>query len=110
MAHEWPWVIQPMLCKMGTNESLLPSDTVLDQLPTPFCPPPRRQVGSVVVQSPSHVRLCNPMDCSPPGSSVHGISQARTQEWVATSFFPGDLPDPRDCTHVSRIGRWILYH
>ena len=27
--------------------------------------------------------LCNPMDCSPPGSSVHGIFQARTLEWVA---------------------------
>ena len=30
--------------------------------------------------------LCDPMDCSPPGSSVHGISQARILEWVATSF------------------------
>ena len=40
-----------------------------------------------VVQSLSHVRLfCNPMTCSPPGSSVHGISQARILEWVAISF------------------------
>ena len=30
--------------------------------------------------------LCNPMDCSPPGSSVHGVLQARTLEWVAVSF------------------------
>ena len=30
--------------------------------------------------------LCNPMDCSPPGSSVHGILQARMLEWVAISF------------------------
>ena len=30
--------------------------------------------------------LCNPMDCSPPGSSVHGISQARILEWVAIFF------------------------
>ena len=37
--------------------------------------------------------LCNPMDCSPPGSSVHGISQARILEWVAISF-SGDLPNP----------------
>ena len=36
----------------------------------------------------------NPMDCSPPGSSVHGIFQARVLEWVTISFF-GDLPDPR---------------
>ena len=30
--------------------------------------------------------LCNPMDCSPPGSSVHGILQVRTLEWVAIPF------------------------
>ena len=35
--------------------------------------------------------LCDPMDCSPPGSSVHGILQARILEWVA---MPRDLPDP----------------
>ena len=37
--------------------------------------------------------LCDPTDCSPPGSSVHGILQARILEWVAISFFR-DLPDP----------------
>ena len=37
--------------------------------------------------------LCNPMGCSPPGSSVHGILQARILEWVAFPS-PGDLPDP----------------
>ena len=37
--------------------------------------------------------LCNPMDGSPPGSSAHGIFQARTLEWVAIPS-PGDLPDP----------------
>ena len=31
--------------------------------------------------------LCDPMDCSPPGSFVHGILQARILEWVAISFF-----------------------
>ena len=34
----------------------------------------------------SHVRLCNPIDGSPPGSAVPGILQARTLEWVAISF------------------------
>ena len=38
---------------------------------------------AVVVQLLSHVWLCNTMDCSPPGSSVHGILQARILEWVA---------------------------
>ena len=37
--------------------------------------------------------LCDPMDCSPPGSSVHGILQARILEWVAMPSSP-DLPDP----------------
>ena len=37
--------------------------------------------------------LCNPIDCSPPGSSVHEIFQARILGWVAF-LFPGDLPNP----------------
>ena len=37
--------------------------------------------------------LCKPLDCSPPGPSVHGIFQARILEWV-TIPSPGDLPDP----------------
>ena len=41
----------------------------------------------------SRLTLCNPMDYSPQGSSVHGISQARVLEWVAISS-PGDLPNP----------------
>ena len=50
------------------------------------------------------------MDCSLPGSSVHGISQARRLEWVAISFSRGSSW-PRDRTHVSCIGRWwVLYH
>ena len=36
--------------------------------------------------------LCDPIDCSPPGSSVRGIFQARVLAWVAMSL-PGDLPD-----------------
>ena len=40
----------------------------------------------------SCLTLCNPMDCSPPGSSVHGIFQARILEWVAVSFSRGIFP------------------
>ena len=56
--------------------------------------------------------LCNPMDCSPPGSSVHGFLQARILEWVAMPSCRGSS-QPRDWTHVSYIsctGRWVLYH
>ena len=47
----------------------------------------------------SCLTLCDPMDCSLPGFSVHGIFQASVLEWVAISFsrgssWPGDLPDP----------------
>ena len=38
--------------------------------------------------------LYDPMNCSPPGSSVHEILQARIPEWIAMPP-PGDLPDPR---------------
>ena len=51
--------------------------------------------------------LCDPMDCSPPGSSVHGILHARVLEWGAISFSRGSSR-PRDGTQVSCIaGRWF---
>ena len=56
--------------------------------------------------------LCNSMDCSPPGSFVHGICQAGILEWTAISSSRGSSP-PRDRTHVSYVScfdRWILYH
>ena len=42
----------------------------------------------------SRVRLCDPTDCSPPGSSVHAILQARILEWVAMPSSRGHLSDP----------------
>ena len=53
-------------------------------------------------QSLSCVQLHNPMDCSPPGSSVQGILQARVLEWVAISF-PRGPSRLRDQTHISCI-------
>ena len=44
--------------------------------------------------------LCDPMDLSPPGSSVHGIFLVRILEWVVISFSRGSS-QPRDQTHVS---------
>ena len=52
--------------------------------------------------------LDDPMDCSPPGSSVHGTLQAKTLQWVAMPSSRGSSP-PRDRTHISCIGRQILY-
>ena len=56
---------------------------------------------SIAQSSPT---LWNPLDCSPPGSSAHGISQARIVEWVATASSRGSSW-PRDWTHIS----WISY-
>ena len=50
----------------------------------------------------SCLTLCDPMDCSLPGSSVHGILPARVLEWVAISFSRGSS-QPRDRTQVSHI-------
>ena len=55
--------------------------------------------------------LCDSMDCSPPGSFVHGISQVRILEWVAMPS-PRNLPNPGVKTHISYIsctGRGVLY-
>ena len=54
--------------------------------------------------------LCDPTDCSRPGSSVHGISQVRILEWVAISFSRGSCrPRDQNCTSsVFCIGRWVL--
>ena len=60
----------------------------------------------------SGVWLWDPMDCSLPESSVHGILQARILEWVAIPFSWGSSL-PRDQTrdsYVSWTGRWVLYY
>ena len=64
----------------------------------------------VVVQLLNHIRLfCDSMDCSPAGSAVRGISQARTLEQVAISSSRGSSR-PRDQIQVSCTGRRLLYH
>ena len=54
--------------------------------------------------------LCDPTDCSPPGSSIYGIFGARKMEWVVPP--PGDFLDPEvECEFpVSCIERCVLYH
>ena len=50
-----------------------------------------------------------PIDCRPPGSSVHGVFQERILEWLAISFSRGSS-QLRDWTCISCIDRWILHH
>ena len=66
----------------------------------------------VLFYAQSCLTLCDPMDCGPPGSSVHGLFQARILAWVAISYSRGSSR-PRGRTSsscVSCIGRRILYH
>ena len=60
----------------------------------------------------SHVQLCDPTECSPPGSSVQGVILARIQKWVAITFSrKSSLPRDKTCVFcITCIGRWILYH
>ena len=75
---------------------------------TLFRKPANQEDGRLVFQKTilcakslqSHLTVCDPMDYSPPGSSVHDILQARILEWVAFSFLQRS-PQPRDQTCIS---------
>ena len=60
-----------------------------------------------------YLTFCDPMDCSPLGSSVHGISQARILEGLPFPT-PGHLPDPgikpTSLVLFALAGGWVLYH
>ena len=68
-------------------------------------------VRARALSSFSRAQLSDPMDYSPPGSSAHGILQAKILEWVAMPS-SRDLPHAgiKPLSHVSCIGRWVLYH
>ena len=72
--------------------------------------PPGKPVKSESEVTQSCPTLCDPMNCSLPGSSVHGIFQARVLEWVAIAFSRGSS-GPRDRTRVSCIagGRFTVW-
>ena len=70
-----------------------------------MCPP----TSCCCLVTKSRLTLCDPMNSSPPGSSVHGISRAWILEWVAI-FSSRGSSQPRDRSCISCIERWILYH
>ena len=70
-----------------------------------FPSPPTSYTAFLVLPSVislSCLTLCDPLDCSPPGSSVYGILQARILEWIAMPFSRG-ASWPRDWTWVAHI-------
>ena len=90
-----------------TLDSILPSLQLFTAISL-FCVSMKVKVAQLCLT------LCSTMDCSPPGSSVYGISQARILEWVAISF-SRESSWPRDQTQVSCIaGRlftlWAINH
>ena len=74
-------------------------------LQSPAQTPNKRCVCAPSLQS--CLTLCDPMNCSPPGSSVHGILQARIPEWLAMPFSMG-FSWLRDGTWVFSISSWQL--
>ena len=63
-----------------TLDQVISGNVQFSHLPFLFCVPQ------------ACLTLCDPMDCSPPGSSVHEISQARILEWGANPFSRGVFP------------------
>ena len=100
VAH--PWTVPPTLQTflfLQHNTFFSPLKTFLLAVLSPSNSHTLQQESESEVAQ-SCPTLCNPMDCSPPGSSIHGIFQARVLEWVAISFSRGIFltqglnPDP----------------
>ena len=92
--HKWPHTVRFHLCDMGRIDKSIETEH-------------RLVVAVCVLVAQSRPTLCNRMDCSPPGSSVYGILQARILEWVAVPFSRGSS-QPRNHTRVSCIaGRFF---
>ena len=66
-----------------------------------------REMDTVLCWVLSRIRLCDSVDCSPPGSSVYGIFQARTLEWVVMPFSRG--PSWPRVSFISCISRQVLH-
>ena len=122
MLHFWKELRMRWQCylkyrKLGSQEqerkgnSLFPINSVLFEFYTKslitFSKTVKWKICCLVAKS--CLTLCNPMDCSPPGSSVHQIFQTRILAWVAVSFSRGSSW-PRDQIHISCICKQILYH
>ena len=74
---------QPLLLALDEGYLLMATHPDLEHGIAPLGPMKLKSESEVAQSCPT---LCDPMDCSPPGSSVHGILQARILEWVAISF------------------------
>ena len=104
-ANPWEWRSFSLCCLRCWLHGYIPDVTTWQTEHLKHVPFTRYRLyfrAAAMAQLLSRDRLCNPMDCSPPGSSVHGILQARILEWVAISSSKGSSW-PRDGTYVSCI-------
>ena len=100
-------LLQGIFLTQGSNAGCLHWQADCLPLSHQASPPGLVGVISEVKVAQSCLTLCDPRDCSPPGSSVHEISQARILEWVAIPSSRGSSR-LRDRTQVSRIaGRFF---
>ena len=103
--------------KSKANGSQMPPRAALTSLdpglyPAPYLNASLEYLCCRCLAAKSRPTLCDPMNCSLPGSSIHGILQARILEWLAISFSKGTSPsrDQTSVSYVSCTGRRILYH
>ena len=87
----WPDLLEPSRGKCKWSTGVFEQDSLL-----------KLEKKERNVKLLNHIGLLEPVDCSLPGSSVHGILQARILEWVAISFSRGSS-QPWDRNRVSRI-------
>ena len=101
-AESWGWVnVQNKIkVQFPQEQGMDAGQTDRRKWSTNMCCNVNQKNQSEVTQS--CLTLCSPMDCGPPGSSVHGIFQARVLEWVAISFSRRSS-QPRNRTQVSHI-------
>ena len=107
-----PFVIKKTLQKVGMEGAYFNIIKAIYNKPVCMCVCVCVCVHTHAKSLQSCPTLCNPMDCSLPGSCVHGILQARILVWVAMPSSRGSF-QPRDQTsvsYVSCIGRRVLYH
>ena len=103
--HSFPFVALPLPVYVGRSLRLCPELYLLTYIRSQLFL--NLNLSCCCLVTKSCQSLCDPMDCSPPGSSVHGILQARILEWVAISFSRGSSR-PKDQTQVSLIaGRFF---
>ena len=110
---KWNWALGNWSPKASLNTSSLIIHHLIKrgQWELPWFETRRNGVGLVLSRF-SCIWLCHPMDCSPQGSSVHSILQARILEWAAMPLLQGVFLTQGWNQHLLHLlhCRWILYH